>query len=212
MGLFHFVVEVVTFTGTFTDAGKHGVTTVLLGDVVDELHHVDGLAHTGTAEEADLAALGERADKVNNLNAGFEKFNGRGEFVELRGRTMNRANFFSADVAAVVDRATEHVHNAAQGLGTNRDGDFMAGALDLHAALQAFRRAHGNGTHHAVAQLLLHFEGQALFSQGIAFILFKDESFVNLRHGITGELNVNHGANDLNDLSDTHGFSSVIDT
>ena len=88
----------------------------------------------------------------------------------------------------------------------------MAGALDLHAALQAFRRAHGNGTHHAVAQLLLHFEGQALFSQGIAFILFKDESFVNLRHGITGELNVNHGANDLNDLSDTHGFSSVIDT
>ena len=206
------MVEVVPFTGTFTHAGKHGVTTVLLGDVVDEFHHVDGLAHAGTAEEADLTALGERADQVDNLDAGFEQIDGRGEFVELRGFTMDFATFFGADFTAIVDRAAEHVHDAAEGLGTDGHGDAAAGALDLHAALEAFRRAHGNGTDNAVAKLLLHFEGQATFGQGIAFILFEDESFVNLRHRVAGELNVHHSADNLNDLSDTHGYSSVIDT
>ncbi len=47
---------------------------MLLGDVVDQLHHVHGLAHAGTAEEANLAALRKRADQVDNLDAGFEQF------------------------------------------------------------------------------------------------------------------------------------------
>jgi hypothetical protein len=44
------MVEVVTFTGTFTDTGKHGQTGVLLGDVVDQFQHVHSLAHTGATE------------------------------------------------------------------------------------------------------------------------------------------------------------------
>jgi hypothetical protein len=49
---------------------------VLLGDVVDEFHHVHGLAHAGATEQTDLAALGERADQVDNLDAGFQQING----------------------------------------------------------------------------------------------------------------------------------------
>ena len=57
----HLVVEVVAFAGALADAGEHRQAAVLLGDVVDQLEHVDGLAHAGAAEQADLAALGERA-------------------------------------------------------------------------------------------------------------------------------------------------------
>jgi hypothetical protein len=57
---------------------------VLLGDVVDQLHHVDGLADAGATEQTDLAALGERADQVDNLDAGFEQIDRRRQFVELR--------------------------------------------------------------------------------------------------------------------------------
>src|SRR5256885_12595662 len=46
-GVRHFVIEVIAFAGTFTHTGEHRQTTVALGDVVDELHHVHGLAHTG---------------------------------------------------------------------------------------------------------------------------------------------------------------------
>ena len=56
------MVEVIAFAGTLTDTGKHRQTRVRLGDVVDQFHHVHGLADTGTAEQTDLAALGEGAD------------------------------------------------------------------------------------------------------------------------------------------------------
>jgi peptide chain release factor 1 len=53
------MIEVIAFAGTLTDAGEHRKTAVLLGDVVDELEHVHGLAHAGAAEQPDLAALGK---------------------------------------------------------------------------------------------------------------------------------------------------------
>jgi hypothetical protein len=52
---------------------------VRLGDVVDELHHVHGLADAGAAEQADLAALGERADQVDHLDAGLEQLLATGD-------------------------------------------------------------------------------------------------------------------------------------
>ena len=55
------MIEIVTFAGTLADAREHRQAAVLLGDVVDELEHVDGLADAGAAEQADLAALRERA-------------------------------------------------------------------------------------------------------------------------------------------------------
>src|SRR5690606_11733314 len=46
LGFLHLVVEVVTFTGTLTHPREYGQTAVRLCDVVDQLHHVHGLAHT----------------------------------------------------------------------------------------------------------------------------------------------------------------------
>src|SRR5690606_41173014 len=59
----HLVVEVVALAGTLTDAGEHRQAFVRLGDVVDQLHHVDGLADAGAAEQADLAALGRSEER-----------------------------------------------------------------------------------------------------------------------------------------------------
>jgi len=71
-GLDHFVVKVVALAGAFAHAREHRDATVQLGDVVDELHDDDGLADAGAAERADLAALEEGADQVNDLDAGGE--------------------------------------------------------------------------------------------------------------------------------------------
>ena len=71
-GLAHFVVKIVAFARALADAGEHGEAAVALGDVVDQFHDDDGLADAGAAERADLAALGERADQVDDLDAGLE--------------------------------------------------------------------------------------------------------------------------------------------
>ena len=65
----HFVVEIVTLTSALSDAGKHGETTMQLGDVVDQLHDQHGLADTSTTEETDLTSLGVGAQEINNLDA-----------------------------------------------------------------------------------------------------------------------------------------------
>ena len=85
-GLDHFVVKIVAFARAFTDAGEHRNTAVQLGDVVDQFHDDDGLADAGAAERADFAALQERADQINDLDAGGRDLRRRGLVHERRGR------------------------------------------------------------------------------------------------------------------------------
>ncbi len=68
----HFQPEIVALAGTLADAGKDRVAAVVLGDVVDQLHDDDRLAHTGAAKQADLAALQKGLDQIDDLDAGLE--------------------------------------------------------------------------------------------------------------------------------------------
>ena len=76
---------------------------------------------------------------------------------------MNRAQFLVGDRAGLVDRATQHVHDAAQGSGTYRHRNGGAGRLHRHAATQAVGGTERDGAHDAVAKLLLHFKSQTGF-------------------------------------------------
>ena len=71
------MIKVVTFTCTLAHSSKHGQAAVLLSDVIDEFHHVDGLAYTGTTEQTDLTAFGERTHQVNHLDACLKQLNRR---------------------------------------------------------------------------------------------------------------------------------------
>ena len=58
---------------------------MLLGDVPDQLLDDDRLADAGAAEDPDLAALLERADQVDDLEAGLEDLD-LGRLLVERGR------------------------------------------------------------------------------------------------------------------------------
>lgn len=63
----HLVVEIVTLTGTLTDSGEDGVTSVSLGDVVNQLHDKHSLSDSGTTEETDLSSLGVGGEEIDDL-------------------------------------------------------------------------------------------------------------------------------------------------
>src|SRR3569623_520818 len=201
IGVFHLVVEVVAFAGTLAHAGEDRVTAVLDGDVADELHHVDGLAHAGAAEQADLAAFGERADQIDDLDAGFKQHGGGRLLFEARCLAVDGPAVFFTDGTGCVDGLAEHVHDAAEGFDTDRHLDGRAGAGDAETALQAVGGTHGDGTHHAVTQLLLHLEGQA----GVRDV----QRVIDLGHGITRKFHVDHRADNLYDLAGPPRFSPL---
>jgi hypothetical protein len=81
-----------------------------------------------------------------------------------------------------------------------RHRDRRAGIGDLHSAAQAVGGAHGDGAHHAVAQLLLDLEREVLLGEGLALV---DElqRVVDVRHAVARKLDVDHRADALDDLA-----------
>ena len=87
---------------------------MILGDVVDEFHDDDGLAHARAAEEADLAALQERLNEIDDLHAGLEHFGAGGLLVERGSEAMNGHALFVFDGAELIDGLSDHVHDATR--------------------------------------------------------------------------------------------------
>ena len=193
------MIEIITFTSTFTNAGEYRVSTVFFGDIIDELHERDGLANAGAAKQTNFAALGDRHDEVNDLDARLEQFGRCRLLFVARRAAMNRHKGFGTDVACIVDRLAEDIHDTTQRLLTNRHHDRAARVRDVHATLQAFRRTHRNGTDDAVAQLLLNFKCDL----GI----IDDQCIINFGNLAGRELNIHDGANNLHSCSSAHLLS-----
>ena len=141
-GLRHLVVEVVALARPLADAGEHRDAAVELGDVVDQLHDDDGLADAGAAERADLAALQERADQVDDLDAGRQHLRRRRLIDERRRRAVDRIVLLGRDRAALVHRVAGDVEDAAHDAVADRHRDRPAGVGDRDAALEALGARH----------------------------------------------------------------------
>ena len=176
----HFVPQVVTFTCTFTYARKYGVAAVFRCDVMNQFHNKDRLTYTGTAEEADLTALGIRSDKVNDLNPCFQDFHRRRQVVKFRCRPVNRPIIFSLyRFVYLINRFAEDVENTSQHALTNRNANRSTRIFSGHTAHQAVRRAHGNATDNIVAQMLHDF-GYEIYGL-VTFAACNADSRVNRR-------------------------------
>ena len=70
------------------------------------------------------------------------------------------------------------------------------GVDDVEAAGEAFGRTHRDGAHHAVAELLLDFEGQPAVRHA--------ECVVHLRHAVALELDVDDGPDDRDNAAIAH--------
>ena len=195
-----FVVQVVAFTGAFTDARENRRTAVLLGDVVDHLHQNNGLAHAGAAEEAHLAALGEGNKKVNDLDAGFKQFHLGVQVCKGRSRTVDGVVLFSVNRAQFVNGATDDVQDTANGGLANGNHDRVPGVDRVHAADKAFSGVHGDGTNDVVAQVLRNLTDEAgsIAIVRVGYLQGGEDT----RQVAVAELYVHNGADNLNDFTD----------
>ena len=83
-------------------------------DVADQLLHEHGLADARAAEQADLSAQRERAEQVDDLQARLELLDRGRLLFEARRLAVDGQALLDLDLAALVDRLADHVHDAAE--------------------------------------------------------------------------------------------------
>ena len=188
----HLAQQVVSFTGTLTHTSKHRDAFVALGDVVDELHDQNRLAHTGTTKQANLSPLGVRLNEVDHFDAREQHVGRRAQVLELGRCLVNGTAFTEGTTLNAVDGLTHHIEQAALDAFAGGHRDACSGGLDCHAAAQTFRRLHGDGANGVLTDVLLGFENQ------VAFSALDHEGVENLGKGNSlGEADVNDWADDL---------------
>jgi peptide chain release factor 1 len=130
-GFHHFVVQIVTFTSTFTDTTEDRVTTVSLSDVVDEFLNQHSLADTSTTEETDLTTTSIRSQQIDNLDTSFEDF-GSGRLInEFGSFSMDTTVSLGVDGTTFVNGFTDNVDDTTKDFLTDRNGDGSACVNDL---------------------------------------------------------------------------------
>ncbi len=138
------------------------------GNVVNQFHNQNRFADPGAAEQTDFAAFGIGLQQIDHFNTGRQDL-GFGRLFGKRGRwAMNRKIFFGIDLAAAVHRFAHHIDNPSQQCRTDRNFYRFMGIDDFQPAGQPVGRIHRNGSDHAFAQLLFHFQHQS-FALIVAF-------------------------------------------
>ena len=199
------MIQVITFARALTDTGKHRNAAMALGDVVDQFLNGHGLAHTGTAEKADLAALQVRGQQVNHLNASNQDFRAGRLFVKGRRFAVNRVMHGGGHRAALINRLTDHVQDSAQRAGAHRHGNASTRVNHFGATHQTVRGVHRDAAHGALTQMLRHFQDKRLDAD-------LQRQRVHDRGQLGGELNVHHGTKHLRHLTNIilHGSDSFL--
>ena len=174
---------------------------MLAGDVVDELLNDDGLADAGAAEEADLAALEERLDEVDDLDAGLEHLFAGRLLVERGGLAVDGQMHFGVDRAELVHGLSEYVEHATQRFAAYGNGDACAGVDRLHATDHAFGRDHGDAADAAFAEVLLDLDDDVERSGDVEAFAHDADGLEDSRHTRFFKLNVDGRAADRNYFS-----------
>ena len=178
-------------------------------DVVDQLLDEDRLAEPGAAEEADLAALDEGRDQVDDLEPGLEDLELRREVAERRGVAVDRPPLHvRARRRLLVDRVARDIPEPPERRVADRDGDRPPRVGDDRTTGHAIGRVHRDGTNAVVAEVLLHLRDQGA-DAAVGLRDVDGERAVDLRKPIR-EDRVHDDALDLDDLAGVLRGISVV--
>ena len=128
----------MALAGALSDSGKDRDALVFLDHGVDQLHDEHGLADASAAEHRSLAALGERREQVDHLDAGLEHRAGRDLFLERRRRIVDTATWgIGWQGRTAVPYRSDDVEETAQNRISDRNRNGRTGRTHLRVAREA---------------------------------------------------------------------------
>jgi len=189
------MVQIATLTSTLADTGENGVTTVGLGDVVDQLLNEDGFADTSTTEKTNLSTTGVRSEKIHDLDTSNQNLGRGGLISERRGVSVNGQELVSLDRSSLINGVTSDVQDTTESSRADRNGNRSTSVRSLGATNETLSTVHSNATNDILAQVLSDLEDQLLVVVG------RLQSVQDRRQLGSVELDVDDGTDDLVDLA-----------
>ncbi len=119
--IFHFMVEVISFTSSFTDTCHDRVSSVFWCDIVDEFLHDDSFTDTCTSKETYFTTLEHRSDEIDNLDTCFKNFCLSREFIVSRRCFMNWSCFVCFWCWFFINWLAENIEHSAEYFWADRD-------------------------------------------------------------------------------------------
>jgi hypothetical protein len=167
----------MALAGPLADTGENGDALVLLDRGVDQLHHQYRLADAGAAEHRGLAALGERREKIDYLDAGLKHRSGRGLIFERRRWIVDTASrgIGWEHRPAVADRP-DHIEQAPQNRLAHWNRNGRPCRAHPRAAGEACGRLERDSADGRGIDMAMHFEDQRFGP-----VPFDDQGGVNRR-------------------------------
>lgn len=175
-GLSHFVVQIVTLSSSLTDTGEDRVTTMGLGNVVDQLLNQDGFTDTGTTEKSNLTTSSVRGQQIDDLDTSLEHL-GLGRLLdELWWVGVDRELLDTLDRSSLVNGLSNDVHDSTarsvgvleervfygpKSGGTDGNHDGVSSVDDLLTSDETIGTVHGNGSDSVLSQVLSDLENKS---------------------------------------------------
>ena len=181
--------------GALAHACEDREALVYRSDVADELLDDDGLPDAGAPVGADLPALGERRDQVDDLQARLQDLRRRRLLLHGGRRSVDGPRLLGLHLLQVVQGLPQHVEEPSQAASSDGHEDGRAGVDHRAAPRKALGGAQGQAAHPVVAGVLLHFQHQRLPPHGHL------DRVQDFGHLLPRELHVHHGSDDLHHLS-----------
>jgi len=110
--------------------------------------HVSGLSYSFSHRLTDL----DSSDENLLLDRHFD---------ELGSLSVNGGEVLRWNGASLVNRLSNHIHNATERLGSNGDFDWISSVGDRLASHQTLSTVHGNAADHIISQMLRDFENES---------------------------------------------------
>merc|ERR1719427_2562961 len=180
---------------------KHRVTSVGLGDVVNQFHDQHSFADTSSTEETNLTSLGVGSEQVHHLDTGDQDLLLDTHVLESRSFSVDSLALVGVNGTPLVNWISNNIDNTSKGFRTHRDHDGVASVVDNIATDKTFSTVHSNGSDGVLSQVLGNLQdklgGPVLDHQGIE----------NLRKAIF-ELHINNSTNDRDNLALGEGRGS----
>merc|ERR1712055_644178 len=185
----HLVVQIIALTGPLTHSGEHGVTTVSLGHVVDQLHDQDSLAHTGSTEQTNLTSLSIGSQQVHHLDTSHKDLLLHAHLVELGSLGVNGLALLGVNGTPLVNGLANNIDDSSKSLGAHRNHDGVASVVDNLPTDETLSTAHGDGSDSVLSKVLGNLQDEL----GASVLHLKGVK--DLRETIF-KLDVHHGTDD----------------